>query len=82
MKNQQRSFSEEEIRALMSQVLQGLAHVHKHEYFHRDLKPGIDILKLLCSNGLPCSGFQVEAILDLELILFDLSTCREFTGYK
>ncbi|KAK4482971.1 hypothetical protein RD792_010145 [Penstemon davidsonii] len=34
-----KSFSEEEIRTLMSQLLQGLAHVHKLKYFHRDLKP-------------------------------------------
>lgn len=48
MKNPQRSLSEEEIRALMSQVLQGLSHVHKNGYFHRDLKPGIYILNLFC----------------------------------
>ncbi|KAL6511100.1 hypothetical protein OROGR_022224 [Orobanche gracilis] len=39
MRDQQRSFSEDEIRALMFQVLQGLAYVHKNGYFHRDLKP-------------------------------------------
>lgn len=35
----QSPFSEAEIRNLMSQVLQGLSHMHKNGYFHRDLKP-------------------------------------------
>lgn len=40
MREQQRPFSEEEIRNFMSQVLQGLTHMHTNGYFHRDLKPG------------------------------------------
>lgn len=60
MKNPQRLLSEEEIRALMSQVLQGLSHVHKNGYFHRDLKPGNDILTLYML--LDCDAlFLVEA---------------------
>ncbi|KAJ4968144.1 hypothetical protein NE237_014845 [Protea cynaroides] len=39
MRDRQIPFSEAEIRSLMSQVLQGLAYMHKNGYFHRDLKP-------------------------------------------
>ncbi|XP_027092952.1 serine/threonine-protein kinase MHK isoform X2 [Coffea eugenioides] len=39
MREKQRLFSEEEIRGLMSQVLQGLSYMHRNGYFHRDLKP-------------------------------------------
>ncbi|PKU84677.1 cyclin-dependent kinase F-3 isoform X1 [Dendrobium catenatum] len=35
----QSHFSESEIRTLMSQILQGLAYMHRNGYFHRDLKP-------------------------------------------
>ncbi|KAK3029408.1 hypothetical protein RJ639_039752 [Escallonia herrerae] len=39
IRERQRPFAEEEIRGLMSQMLQGLAHMHRNGYFHRDLKP-------------------------------------------
>ncbi|KAM7496249.1 hypothetical protein LguiA_020663 [Lonicera macranthoides] len=39
MRERQRPFEEGEIRCLMSQMLQGLVHMHKNGYFHRDLKP-------------------------------------------
>ncbi|GLT42248.1 hypothetical protein SLA2020_162610 [Shorea laevis] len=39
MRERQGPFSEGEIRSFMSQMLQGLAHMHRNGYFHRDLKP-------------------------------------------
>lgn len=42
MRDRQNPFTEGEIRNFMSQVLQGLAYMHKNGYFHRDLKPGIE----------------------------------------
>ncbi|KAL8496178.1 hypothetical protein ACS0TY_020045 [Phlomoides rotata] len=69
MKDQQRSFSEEEIRALMSQVLQGLAHVHKHGYFHRDLKPEN---LLVTNNTIKIADFGLAR---------ELSSAPPFTDY-
>ncbi|WRX08448.1 Protein kinase domain - like 10 [Theobroma cacao] len=39
MRERQRPLTEGEIRSFMSQMLQGLAHMHRNGYFHRDLKP-------------------------------------------
>lgn len=39
MRERQGPFSEEEIRSIMSQLLQGLKYMHSNGYFHRDLKP-------------------------------------------
>ncbi|KAM0947052.1 putative protein-serine/threonine kinase CMGC-RCK family [Dioscorea sansibarensis] len=48
MRERVTAFSEEEIRNLMSQILQGLSYMHKNGFFHRDLKPE----NLLVTNGI------------------------------
>lgn len=41
MKDRDKLFPESRIRNWCYQVFQGLAYVHKHGYFHRDMKPGM-----------------------------------------
>ena len=42
MKDRTTYMSESRIRSWCYQILQGLAYIHKHGYFHRDMKPGFD----------------------------------------
>lgn len=39
MKDRKSSFPEGEIRSIIYQTLLGLAYMHKHGFFHRDMKP-------------------------------------------
>ncbi|XP_077439491.1 serine/threonine-protein kinase MAK-like isoform X2 [Vanacampus margaritifer] len=50
-------FSENEIRKMMFQVLSGVAFMHKHGYFHRDMKP----------ENLLCIGPELVKIADFGL---------------
>ncbi|XP_072547434.1 serine/threonine-protein kinase MAK isoform X4 [Salminus brasiliensis] len=50
-------FTENEIRNIMFQVLSGLAFVHKHGFFHRDMKP----------ENLLCMGPELVKIADFGL---------------
>ena len=38
-KNRKKPFNDVEVRNIMYQTLQGLAYMHRHGYFHRDMKP-------------------------------------------
>ena len=40
MKDRTKLMPESRIRSWCHQILQGLAYIHKHGYFHRDMKPG------------------------------------------
>lgn len=40
MKARGRPFGEARVRDMAFQILMGLAYMHKHGYFHRDMKPG------------------------------------------
>ena len=52
-----KTFPEHIIRNMMYQVLQGLAFMHKHGYFHRDMKP----------ENLLCMGPELVKIADFGL---------------
>ncbi|KAK2143965.1 hypothetical protein LSH36_796g00047 [Paralvinella palmiformis] len=56
-KDRDKLFPESSIRNIIYQVLQGLAFMHKHGYFHRDMKP----------ENLLCSGPECVKIADFGL---------------
>lgn len=41
MKDRTTYIPESRIRSWCYQILQGLSYIHKHGYFHRDMKPGL-----------------------------------------
>ncbi|XP_056594926.1 serine/threonine-protein kinase MAK isoform X7 [Triplophysa dalaica] len=58
MKNREnKMFTENEIRNIVFQILSGLAFVHKHGFFHRDMKP----------ENLLCMGPELVKIADFGL---------------
>uniref|UniRef100_A0A8C4T748 non-specific serine/threonine protein kinase n=1 Tax=Erpetoichthys calabaricus TaxID=27687 RepID=A0A8C4T748_ERPCA len=57
MKDRSKLFPESVIRNMMYQILQGLAFIHKHGFFHRDMKP----------ENLLCMGPELVKIADFGL---------------
>ncbi|XP_036374952.1 serine/threonine-protein kinase MAK-like isoform X2 [Megalops cyprinoides] len=57
MKDRNKLFPESVIRNIMYQILQGLAFIHKHGFFHRDMKP----------ENLLCMGPELVKIADFGL---------------
>nr|XP_015218228.1 PREDICTED: serine/threonine-protein kinase ICK [Lepisosteus oculatus] len=57
MKDRSRLFPESAVRNIMYQILQGLAFIHKHGFFHRDMKP----------ENLLCMGPELVKIADFGL---------------
>ncbi|CAL8284874.1 unnamed protein product [Arctogadus glacialis] len=57
MKDRARLFPESAVRNIMFQILQGLTFIHKHGFFHRDMKP----------ENLLCIGPELVKIADFGL---------------
>ncbi|XP_076019243.1 serine/threonine-protein kinase ICK-like [Genypterus blacodes] len=57
MKDRTRLFPESAVRNIMFQILQGMAFIHKHGFFHRDMKP----------ENLLCMGPELVKIGDFGL---------------
>ncbi|XP_046883946.1 serine/threonine-protein kinase MAK-like [Hypomesus transpacificus] len=57
MRNRTKLFPESVIRNMIFQILQGLSFIHKHGYFHRDMKP----------ENLLCMGPELVKIADFGL---------------
>ncbi|NWR61967.1 MAK kinase, partial [Bucorvus abyssinicus] len=70
MKDRTKLFPESVIRNMMYQILQGLAFIHKHGYFHRDMKP----------ENLLCIGPELVKIADFGLAR-ELRSQPPYTDY-
>ncbi|CAI9580332.1 unnamed protein product [Staurois parvus] len=70
MKDRNKLFPESVIRNIMYQILQGLAFVHKHGFFHRDMKP----------ENLLCMGPELVKIADFGLVR-ELRSQPPYTDY-
>ncbi|XP_072267810.1 serine/threonine-protein kinase MAK isoform X2 [Pyxicephalus adspersus] len=70
MKERNKLFPESVIRNIMYQILQGLAFIHKHGFFHRDMKP----------ENLLCMGPELVKIADFGLVR-ELRSQPPYTDY-
>nr|XP_056710253.1 serine/threonine-protein kinase MAK [Euleptes europaea] len=70
MKDRSKLFPESVIRNIMYQILQGLAFIHKHGFFHRDMKP----------ENLLCMGPELVKIADFGLAR-ELRSQPPYTDY-
>ncbi|NXQ81548.1 MAK kinase, partial [Nyctibius grandis] len=70
MKDRNKLFPESAIRNMMYQILQGLAFIHKHGFFHRDMKP----------ENLLCIGPELVKIADFGLAR-ELRSQPPYTDY-
>ncbi|XP_069814129.1 serine/threonine-protein kinase MAK isoform X2 [Dendropsophus ebraccatus] len=70
MKDRNKLFPESVIRNIMYQILQGLAFIHKHGFFHRDMKP----------ENLLCMGPELVKIADFGLVR-ELRSQPPYTDY-
>ncbi|XP_045353368.1 serine/threonine-protein kinase MAK isoform X2 [Leopardus geoffroyi] len=70
MKDRDKLFPESVIRNIMYQILQGLAFIHKHGFFHRDMKP----------ENLLCMGPELVKIADFGLAR-ELRSQPPYTDY-
>jgi hypothetical protein len=79
MKDRDKFFPESRVRNWCYQIIQGLAYVHKHGYFHRDMKPG-NVCVCVCVCVSLAFRMLLERVLVYILARIQLAASCSFGG--
>lgn len=87
MKDRDKTVPENRIRNWLYQIFQGLAYMHKHGYFHRDMKPENvlvrqDTVKIAGAMQCTCASQQLLPWQRRDFVIWESLCCRFWAGQR